>query len=246
MFRPRSTRGLRLTRRRPRNPKVLAFVEEAKALFKPDNVRLVRRLAGRISGAHQGARRRRHRHPPQRGAAAQLDPGALRPGRRRARRGPDLHLLAIQGRRRSDQQLVRPGRDEEDADAAVRRRHGRPHHVRGALLHGPHRLAHRRHRRHGDRQRLRRRQHAHHDPRRLGGVEGARQFGRLRARPAHGRRSAVDADGRRRALAVQQEQVHLALPRDARDLVVRLGLRRQRPARQEVPRAAHRLGEGAR
>ena len=51
----------------------------------------------------------------------------------------------------------------------------------------------------------------------------------------------------RRAVAVQQRaQVHRALPRDARDPVVRLGLRRQRAARQEVLRAAHRVGDGAR
>jgi hypothetical protein len=50
-----------------------------------------------------------------------------------------------------------------------------------------------------------------------------------------------------RAVAVRRrEQVHRALPRDPRDLVVRLGLRRQRPARQEVLRAAHRLGDGPR
>ena len=56
------------------------------------------------------------------------------------------------------------------------------------------------------------------------------------------------ADGRsRRAVAVQRrQQVHRPLPRDPRDHVVRLGLRRQRPARQEVLRPAHRLGDGAR
>ena len=43
------------------------------------------------------------------------------------------------------------------------------------------------------------------------------------------------------AWPVQPGQVHRPLHRDARDLVVRLRLRRQRPARQEVPRAAHRL-----
>ena len=42
------------------------------------------------------------------------------------------------------------------------------------------------------------------------------------------------------------DQGDRALPRDARDLVVRLRLRRQRPARQEVLRAAHRLRDGAR
>ena len=44
----------------------------------------------------------------------------------------------------------------------------------------------------------------------------------------------------------RRQQVHRPLPRDARDLVVRLGLRRQRAAGQEVLRAAHRLGDGAR
>ena len=51
--------------------------------------------------------------------------------------------------------------------------------------------------------------------------------------------------GRRLALQ-RRQQVHRPLPRDARDLVLRLGLRRQRAARQEVLRAADRLGDGAR
>jgi phosphoenolpyruvate carboxykinase (GTP) len=47
-----------------------------------------------------------------------------------------------------------------------------------------------------------------------------------------------------RGLALQQDQVHRALPRDPRDLVLRLGLRRQRAAGQEVLCAAHRLHHG--
>ena len=47
-------------------------------------------------------------------------------------------------------------------------------------------------------------------------------------------------------VALQRDQVHRALPRGAADLVVRLGLRRQRAAGQEVLLAAHRLGEGPR
>ncbi|MFC7468335.1 phosphoenolpyruvate carboxykinase domain-containing protein [Actinomadura keratinilytica] len=47
-------------------------------------------------------------------------------------------------------------------------------------------------------------------------------------------------------MALQHHQVHLALPRGPRDLVVRLGLRRQRPARQEVLRPADRLRDGPR
>ena len=46
---------------------------------------------------------------------------------------------------------------------------------------------------------------------------------------------APGAEGR--AVAVQQGEVHRPLPGDARDLVVRLGLRRQRAAGQEVLRA---------
>ena len=57
----------------------------------------------------------------------------------------------------------------------------------------------------------------------------------------------LDRRRRGRAVAVQRrQQVHRALPRDARDLVLRLGLRRQRAAGQEVPGAAHRLGHGPR
>ena len=67
----------------------------------------------------------------------------------------------------------------------------------------------------------------------------------VRARGALGGRTAGGRPGRR-AVAVQPDEVHRALPRDARDLVVRLGLRRQRAAGQEVLRAAHRLGDGAR
>ena len=48
-----------------------------------------------------------------------------------------------------------------------------------------------------------------------------------------------------RGLALQQDQVHRALPRDARDLELRLGLRRQRAAGQEVLRAAHRVARWA-
>ena len=50
-----------------------------------------------------------------------------------------------------------------------------------------------------------------------------------------------------RHVAVQPDhQVHRPLPGNPRDLVLRLRLRRQRPARQEVLRAAHRLDHGPR
>ena len=101
-------------------------------------------------------------------------------------------------------------------------------------------------RRRDHRLRLRRRLHADHDPDgqavldELGddgffvkAVHTARRPARRRARPTS-------------PWPCNEHQVHLALPRDPRDLVVRLRLRRQRAARQEVLRAAHRLRHGAR
>ena len=77
-------------------------------------------------------------------------------------------------------------------------------------------------------------------------LAGPRRQRRFRARHAHRRRPADLAEQARRAVAVQRDQEHLALPRDPRDLVVRLGLRRQCAARQEVPRAPHRQRPGPR
>ncbi len=64
--------------------------------------------------------------------------------------------------------------------------------------------------------------------------------------PALGRRTARARSGRQRMAVQPRQQVHRALPRDPRDLVVRIGLRRQRSVGQEVLRAAHRLGDGPR
>jgi phosphoenolpyruvate carboxykinase (GTP) len=55
---------------------------------------------------------------------------------------------------------------------------------------------------------------------------------------------AAGAEGR--AVAVQRHQIHRPFPRTARDLELRLGLRRQRAAGQEMLRAAHRLDDGPR
>ena len=112
--------------------------------------------------------------------------------------------------------------------------------------HGPARLAHRPHRRAAHRLRLRGRQHAHHDPHGPGRPRRARRRRRVRALPALGRHAAGRGSGRRAVAVRRRQQVHRPLPRDPRDLVVRLGLRRQRPARQEVLRPAHRLDHGPR
>ena len=68
---------------------------------------------------------------------------------------------------------------------------------------------------------------------------------RLRALPALGRRAARAGPAGRR-VAVQRHEVHHPVPRGADDLELRLRLRRQRAARQEVLLAADRLGDGAR
>ena len=68
----------------------------------------------------------------------------------------------------------------------------------------------------------------------------------LRARHAHRRLPALHAGHRRRALALQRDEIHLAFSGDARDLVVRLRLWRQCAPRQEVPCAPHCFREGAR
>ena len=67
--------------------------------------------------------------------------------------------------------------------------------------------------------------------------------GDVRPVRALGRRAARARRGRRLVAVQRRREVDRALPRDARDLVVRLGLRRQRAARQEVLRAAHRVGD---
>ena len=72
---------------------------------------------------------------------------------------------------------------------------------------------------------------------------GARR--RVRARAALGRHAARARPGRR-AVAVQRHEVHRAVPRGAGDLVVRLRVRRQLAAGQEVLRPAHRQRDGPR
>ena len=63
--------------------------------------------------------------------------GALRPGRRRARRGPHVHLQRPPRGRRPDEQLARPRRDAQRAARALRRRDARAHALRRAVLDGP-------------------------------------------------------------------------------------------------------------
>ena len=57
---------------------------------------------------------------------------------------------------------------------------------------------------------------------------------------------AARAGPERCAVALQQRKIHRPFPGDARDLVLRLGLRRQRAAGEKMFRAAHRLEHRAR
>ena len=79
---------------------------------------------------------------------------------------------------------------------------------------------------------------------RRAGADGRRR--RLRARACTRVGAPLEPGAAGRGLAVQRDQVHLPLPGDPRDLVVRLRLRRQLAAGQEVLLAAHRQRDGPR
>ena len=195
------------------------------------------------------ARRRGHLRAALRRQAPELLPGAVGPRRRRARRGPHVHLLRARGRRRPDEQLARPGRDARTLlDELFAGSHARAARCTSCPFSmGPLGSDKSHDRRPADRL-----------------APTSRSSMRIMTRMGKGALDVLGEDGefvpclhsvgmpleRRRggrAVAVQRrEQVHRPLPRDARDLVLRLGLRRQRAAGQEVLRAAHRLGHGPR
>ncbi len=210
---------------------------------RPGGVR--RRLRRGERAAVRAARGGGHLQEARREEEAELVPGAVRPVRRGARGVAHLHLFGARDRRRSHQQLDGPGRDARHHDRPVPRLHARTHDVRGAVLHGPARRRRSQARRGDHRLRVRRRVDAHDDADGQGGAGQDRRRRLLRQGAALDRRPAGAGPGGR-AVAVQRHQVHQPLPGDPRDLELRLGLRRQRAAGQEVLLAAHRVGDGAR
>ena len=129
----------------------------------PRRRRLVRRLRRRARASDPGGGPRRGAPAPRPAEAAGLLPPPERPERRRPHRAPHLHLLPRQGRRRPHQQLDGAGRGLRPAREGPRRLHGRADDVRHSVPHGPAGLAVQPGRRPGDRQPLRRPQHADHD-----------------------------------------------------------------------------------
>ena len=189
---------------------------------------LVRRVGWGGEAPHRRGGHRGRVHPAEPGQTPRLLLLALEPERRRAHRGAHVRLHADEGGGRTDEQLDGSGRRAPQARGDLRRRDEGPHDVRHPLPHGVAGLPLRDAgcRAHGFH--LRRAEHADHVEDRNGRARPPRRLERLQPRTPFRRRLRSRAP------------IRDALPAGQHHLVGRIGLRRQRAARQEVPRAPHR------
>ena len=199
------------------NQRLQQWVAEWAAILQPDDIYWCDGSRRGVRPPVPGARRRRHVHQARRGQAPEQLLGPQRPGRRRPRRGPHVHLLR---RTQADAGPNNNWRDPAEMRAEMTALYTGcdegPHDVRRAVQHGPARLAHRPHRRAAHRLGLRRRQHADHDPHGPGRARRARRRP-VGAVPALGRRSARSrARPTRRGRATPTTSTSSTSPRPAR------------------------------
>ena len=209
-------------------PRVARLGQRSRCTDQTRRNRLVRRLGSREKSAHQTGSRRGNTHRAQPGETPGLLPASLESQRRRAHRTTDLRLHAEKNRRRTDQQLVRSGRDLRQAARMARRLDARAHDVRRAVRDGPARVAAVESRGRADRQPLRRAEHANHDADGQGRARSTRRVRRFQSR------NSLHARFESRAAT------HLPLPAGQYDHLGRQRLRRQRAAQQEMFRASNR------
>ena len=145
-------------------------------------------------------------------------------------------------RRRAHQQLDGPGRHENGDDRGISRRDGRAHHVCDRVLHGPAGRRRTEVRRADHRLRIRGGVHADHDPLRapVWASSTPAPSTSNACTPSAPRCTRGRPTWRGRAITPNTSPTS----RRSADLELRLRLRRQRPAGQEVLLAAHRLEDG--
>ena len=231
-----------------KNQRLHSWVEAVADLCQPDRIHWCDGSQAEYDEMFRLHARERHRAPARPGEAAQQLTSSVRPGRRRARGGPHLHLLREAGstRARPTTGATRP-RCATTLARLFARLHARPHALRDPVQHGPARARRSR----TSASQLTDSPYVVANMRIMTrmGQDGAR---RARATATSCRASTRSASRSRpasrtcrgRATPTNKYIVHFPETREIWSL--RLGLRRQRAARQEVLRAAHRVGDGAR